>query len=137
MNDRKEYTFYIGRNIHPTEQEKKNYPKEDYPIAMGIYLGNEEDLIQVKGRLAKIPKEKVKYRQYQGYCKNGLEIYAACVESVKHILFDQESPINGAALIERASKDEQILPYQILDKARKIVEEPKIDIQKPQTGRKR
>lgn len=131
-NQRKEYSFYIGKNRAPTEKEKKSFPKETYPITMSLYIGNEEDLTQVKERLAQMPKDKVKYRQYQGgYCKTGIDIFAACVDSIKHILFDEGSPIKEAALIERTNTNKQVFPYQILDKARQIISEPEIGLNTP------
>jgi hypothetical protein len=133
MIERKEYSFYIGKNNNPNLTEQKNYPHEDYPIAMTLYLGNNDDLNQLKACLSKLPKEKVKYRQYQGYCKKGVDIYLACVDSVKQILFDTESPVSGASLIIRSSTDKQIFPYQVLEQARQIVSEPEINLNKPQS----
>lgn len=116
--------IHISDNVPSSMQQAKQFPKENFPIHLNLLFAKRYAYLvdELKAALDGLPKDSFRFRKkVNPYAGVSVNIYFKEVDAMRPLLpWLKEKELYRDVAI---GKDEKLLPYQILDKARAVIQQ--------------
>ena len=116
--------IHVSANKPYSESQHRNFDPDKFPLHVSLYYLKHYDYLaeDLKATLKDVPKQDYRFRKkINPYVGHSVNLYFKDIDSMRPLI----PWLKGKELVQAPllGEDEKLLPYQIMDKAKQVIQE--------------